>query len=98
MFDYSKYWDDMETFNIPEEDIAAMKRFVELKEPVVPMHVRIPDIVLVTRCKNCVHYNPYEKPVEDFDGYCIVRQCETDENEFCSYGKEQDGCYLGDEE
>lgn len=45
------------------------------------------DFVEVVRCKDCKHYKPYAKPVEDFDGECIVRECETDENEFCSYGE-----------
>lgn len=44
------------------------------------------DVVEVVMCKDCKHYKPYTKPVEDFDGECIVRECETDENEFCSYG------------
>ena len=53
----------------------------------------IADVVEVVRCKDCKHYKPYTKPVEDFDGECIVRECETDENEFCSYGtsKERGG-------
>ena len=45
------------------------------------------DAVEVVRCKDCENYKPYKKPVEDFDGCCIVRECETDENDFCSYGK-----------
>lgn len=45
------------------------------------------DFVEVVRCKDCKHYKPYDKPVEDFDGKCTVRECETDENEFCSYGE-----------
>lgn len=51
------------------------------------------DVVEVVRCKGCKHYKPYANPVEDFDGECIVRECETDENEFCSYGtpKERGG-------
>lgn len=45
------------------------------------------DIVKVVRCKDCVHYEPYQKPVEDFDGACFARCCETDEQDFCNYGK-----------
>jgi hypothetical protein len=37
------------------------------------------------RCKDCRYFIPYEKPVEDFDGRCFVRECETDEEEYCSY-------------
>lgn len=51
-----------------------------------PHHIPKADVVEVVRCKDCKHYKPYSKPVEDFDGECIVRECETDENEFCSYG------------
>lgn len=43
--------------------------------------------VKLVRCKDCKCYKPYDKPVEDFDGRCIIRECETDENEFCSYGE-----------
>ena len=45
------------------------------------------NFVEVVRCKDCKYYKPYNKPVEDFDGECIVRECETDETEFCSYAK-----------
>lgn len=40
----------------------------------------------IVKCKYCEFYIPYEKPVEDFDGRCSARCCETDEEEFCSYG------------
>lgn len=43
-------------------------------------------VVFPVLCKDCVQYAPYEKPVEGFDGRCLVRECETDEEEFCSYG------------
>ena len=43
------------------------------------------DAVRVVRCKDCQSFRPYPKPVEDFDGFCIQRGCETDEKEFCSY-------------
>lgn len=49
------------------------------------------DHVEVVLCKNCCHYHPYSKPVEDFDGECCVRGCETDEEEYCSYGRRKDG-------
>lgn len=45
------------------------------------------DVVEVTRCKYCKFYRPYNKPVEDFDGRCFARGCETDDNDFCSYGE-----------
>ena len=43
------------------------------------------DVVEPVKCKNCHYYIPYEKPVEDFDGRCSARGCETDEEEYCSY-------------
>jgi hypothetical protein len=45
------------------------------------------DVVEVVRCKDCKFYEPYKKPVEDFDGECIARDCETDETDFCNYGE-----------
>lgn len=48
------------------------------------------DVVEVTRCKYCKFYSPYNKPVEDFDGRCFARNCETDEYDFCSYGTKMD--------
>ena len=48
-------------------------------------------IIPVVNCNDCKYYKPYVKPVEDFDGECIARECETDENEFCSYGERMDG-------
>lgn len=42
----------------------------------------------VVRCKNCKFFDPYDK-VEDFDGQCVVRDCETDKEEFCSYGRKR---------
>lgn len=49
------------------------------------------DIVEVVRCKDCTYYQPYPKPVEDFDGRCTVCRGETDENEFCSRGAKMKG-------
>ena len=46
----------------------------------------IKDIIKPVKCKNCHWYTPYEKPVEDFDGFCGAWERETDEEEFCSYG------------
>lgn len=43
------------------------------------------DVIEPIKCKDCPYYVPYEKPVEDFDGRCCARECETDEEEFCSY-------------
>lgn len=48
------------------------------------------DVVEVTRCRYCKFYRPYNKPVEDFDGRCFARNCETDEYDFCSYGAKMD--------
>jgi hypothetical protein len=45
------------------------------------------DVVPVVRCKDCKFYEPYKKPVEDFDGECIARDCEADETDFCNYGE-----------
>lgn len=44
--------------------------------------------VQAVRCKNCKFFDPYDK-VEDFDGQCIARNCETDKEEFCSYGSKR---------
>ena len=49
------------------------------------------DVAPIVRCKDCIHYEPYRKPVEDFDGRCSVKGHETDEMEFCSYGARMDG-------
>ena len=46
------------------------------------------DVVEVVRCKNCRFFDPYDK-VENFDGQCVVRDCETDKEEFCSYGSKR---------
>lgn len=48
------------------------------------------DVVEAVRCKDCVHYLPYKKPVEDFDGRCTACRGETDEDEFCSRGKRKE--------
>lgn len=47
------------------------------------------DVQEVVRCKNCRFFDKYDK-VEDFDGQCVVRDCETDKEEFCSYGSKRD--------
>lgn len=49
----------------------------------------IADVQEVVRCKNCRFFDKYDK-VEDFDGQCVVRDCETDKEEFCSYGSKRD--------
>lgn len=46
------------------------------------------DAVEVVRCKDCRFFDSYDK-VEDFDGQCVVRNCETDKEEFCSYGSKK---------
>ena len=48
--------------------------------------VETAETVEITRCKYCKFYRPYNKPVEDFDGRCFARNCETDDSDFCSYG------------
>ena len=48
------------------------------------------DAVPVVRCRDCKWFKPYQKPVEDFDGRCVVHMCETDEPEFCSIGRRRD--------
>ena len=48
------------------------------------------DVASIVRCKDCTHYEPYRKPVEDFDGRCLAKGHETDEMEFCSYGTKMD--------
>lgn len=50
-----------------------------------PEDIPAADVVKPVKCKNCHYYIPYEKPVEDFDGRCDARGCETDEEEYCSY-------------
>ena len=47
------------------------------------------------RCKDCICYEPYNKPIEDFDGYCVARGCETDETDFCNYGEKKEGINNG---
>lgn len=42
------------------------------------------DVVEVVRCKDCECYEEYPEK-EDFDGFCLIHECETDRNEFCSY-------------
>ena len=48
------------------------------------------DAVPVVRCRECKWLKPYQKPVEDFDGRCVVHMCETDDEEFCSIGRRKD--------
>lgn len=48
------------------------------------------EVTEVVRCKDCKHFHPCIKPVEDFEGWCIARECETDEPEYCSYGERKD--------
>lgn len=48
------------------------------------------DTVPVIRCVRCKFYDPYEKPVEDFDGKCELNvgpTAEVDEDFFCRYGQ-----------
>lgn len=47
------------------------------------------EVVEPVKCKDCSWYVPYKKPVEDFDGRCLARLCETDEEEYCSYSTKQ---------
>lgn len=48
------------------------------------------DAVPVVRCRDCKWFKPYQKPVEDFDGRCVVHMYETDEEEYCSIGERKD--------
>ena len=71
----------------------ALKRFIQENGVVYSNKLdkfAVKDAVRIVRCKNCKHYTPYEKPVEDFDGKCFVRECETDEEEYCSYGERKE--------
>lgn len=45
----------------------------------------IANVQEVVRCKNCIFFDQYDE-VKDADGLCVVRNCETDKEEFCSYG------------
>jgi len=40
-------------------------------------------------CRDCRHYWAYPEP-DDFDGLCQIRHCQTDAEEFCSYGERKD--------
>lgn len=51
---------------------------------------KIDFVEIPCRCKDCKLYEPYNKPVEDFDGYCIARDCETDEMDYCNYGQRKE--------
>ena len=70
-----------------EDLLKNLKQFAPeyLKPLIVSLIEKQPtaDVAEVVRCKDCKHYKPYVKPVEDFDGECIVRESETDEDEFC---------------
>ena len=43
----------------------------------------------ITHCKDCIHFRPYPKPVEDFDGRCWITGHEMDDDEYCSRGKKE---------
>jgi len=64
---------------------GAFDEFVTKIIPNIINNAPTIDAVPVVRCKDCQSFRPYPKPVEDFDGFCIQRGCETDEKEFCSY-------------
>lgn len=49
------------------------------------------DFAPITRCKYCKHFKAYDPPGDDFDGICNARSCETDREEYCSYGERKDG-------
>ena len=68
------------------QTVERKKHFMDLVSAMVESCTTI-DAVPVVRCKDCKHYKAYSKPVEDFDGRCTARGCETDEPEFCSYGE-----------
>ena len=52
-------------------------------------------VCISCECKDCICYEPYNKPVKDFDGYCVARGCETDETDFCNYGEKKEGINNG---
>ena len=66
----------------PYMDMGLVRQAVK-KVPAV-------DAVPVVRCRECKWFKPYQKPVEDFDGRCVVHMCETDDEEFCSIGRRKD--------
>lgn len=35
------------------------------------------------KCKTCVFYEPYDEPIDDFDGVCTAHDREIDEEEYC---------------
>ena len=85
MFDYSKYWDEMGTFCIPEEDINLMREFLRCRSTInidTQPHLKkldIPDIVAVVRCKNCKYSKPLDRTKSPFKYYkdgCILCECE----------------------
>lgn len=89
----SRYIDeDMLYSNIEEKYKVAQGDARRAYNDVLDTICEIPtaDVAEVTRCKYCKFYRPYNKPVEDFDGRCFARECETDEYDFCSYGKKMD--------
>lgn len=48
------------------------------------------DVVEVVFCKDCKHYREYERPVEDFDGFCVVNENEYDKDFYCQYGERRE--------
>jgi hypothetical protein len=58
----------------------------DLRTAIAMAAAKTGEVVEVVRCKDCVYYKPYAKPVEDFDGRCTARRGETDEDEFCNRG------------
>lgn len=52
--------------------------------------VSVEDVQEVVRCKNCRFFDQYDEAKYYFDGLCVVRNCETDKEEFCSYGSKRD--------
>ena len=45
-------------------------------------------------CEKCVHFSPFET-VEDFDGYCVARGCETDKTDSCNWAATRRACDKG---
>jgi hypothetical protein len=56
----------------------------------VPILDGKPDVVEVVFCKDCKHYREYERPVEDFDGFCVINENEYDKDFYCQYGERRE--------
>lgn len=64
------------------EAVSIAKRIIE-GLPVV-------DVVEVVRCKECRWFRREENTSSSFDGSCDARYCETNGDDYCSYGERRD--------